>query len=121
MPAQPANNAVDVDELLTSLATRFANEQGVSKTDENIANIASQLRWEPRPDRNPPAVVIMRRGAKKKGVSNVLAVISADPQSKYSDLYPSWVPVLAKWQAKRIANSVSRVSHDDFPMGDAPK
>jgi hypothetical protein len=109
---------VDFDSLLTQLSERIAAESGVSNTPDAVANIKSRLRWEPRPDRNPPAVVIMRRGKKVAGVSNVVAVISST--GKYADLYPSWAKALAELQEKKFANGVSRTSHDDLSTGALP-
>ena len=123
-PPQPANSKnveVLADELMTRIANRLADKAdgGVSKL-ELAEKIRSAIRWEPRPDRNPPAIVIMRCGSKKKGVSNVLAVISST--GEFSDFYPSWVPVLEDWKARRSrsANGVSRVSHEGLGTGSMP-
>lgn len=108
--------ALDVDGLLGQIAARFATEAGKTATAEVVSGIMDGIRWEPRPDRNPPSVVIMRRGKKVKGVSNVLAVISAT--GKYADLYPSWEPVLADWRSK--GGGGSRVKHNDLLSGSVP-
>ena len=105
----PAN---DFDALLTQVAEQLARETGVANTPENVANIVSRIRWYPN---KAGAVVIVMRGKDRK----VLATISPK-EGKWSHLYPSWERALANLQAKKVANGVSRTSHDDLEPGAVP-
>lgn len=109
-PAEvPAN---DLDALLTQFATEMAEEMGISKDENTVANIVSKIRWYPN---KAGAIVIVKRGTDRK----VLATIS--PKSgKWSHLYPSWERALANLEAKKFANNVTRASHDDLEPGAVP-
>lgn len=113
-PANSLANAANEAEqaALLELAKELADELGVSKDAEGLANIVSKIRWYPN---KAGAVVIVRRGADRK----VLATISPT-SGKWSHLYPSWERVLANLEAKKIANNANRASHDDLEMGSVP-
>ena len=89
-----------------------------SNQGELVKSVVAKLRWEPRPDRNPPSILIMRRGSKIKGQSNVVASISST--GNFSDLYPSWEPILNEWRTRRSANDGSKVSHKGLNFGQVP-
>ena len=104
--------------MLTEFVREITRQKRISNEENNEENtvddIVSNLRWYPRG--NPPAVVILRRGANRK----VLATIS--PKSgKWSHLYKSWEPVLAQLAKEKEQEGVSRISHDGMEAGEIPK
>lgn len=113
----PANNVAntpktDFDDLLTVFAEGLASKMGVSNEPEAVANIVSRIRWY---QNKAGAVVIVKRGADR----TVLATISPK-KGDWSHLYPSWERALANLEAKKLANGVSRASHDDLEPGAVP-
>lgn len=100
-------------EAMAELARELASELGVSKTDKAIESIANKLRWYPRG--NPPAIVIVRRGANRK----VLATISPKA-GKWAHLYPTWERVLTELAKEKAALGVTRLSHDGMETGEIP-
>lgn len=110
MPALANTDDQEEEKALAEFARELAKQTGVSNSVEEIV---SRIRWYPN---SANAVVIVSKGKDRK----VLATIS--PKSgKWTHLYPSWEPVLARRAEKALANGVSRVSHNDLPMGDVPK
>lgn len=85
---------------------------GVSKDAESVANIVSKIRWY---QNKAGAIVIVKRGADRA----VLATISPK-KGDWTHLYPSWERALANLEAKKIANNLTRASHDDLEMGAVP-
>ncbi len=108
----PEPAEIDFEDLLTQVAEQLAKDTGVSNEPNAVANIVSRIRWYPN---QAGAIVIVKRGGDRK----VLATIS--PKSgKWAHLYPSWERALANLQAKKVANGVSRTSHDDLEPGAVP-
>ena len=100
-------------EAMAELAKELADELGVSRDEKSVDAIVSKLRWYPRG--NPPAIVIVRRGANRK----VLATIS--PKSgKWAHLYPTWERVLTELAKEKAARGVSRLSHEGMEAGEIP-
>jgi hypothetical protein len=98
--------------LLTQFATELAEKIGVSKQAGAVQDIISRIRWYPN---KAGAIVIVKRGADRK----VLATIS--PKSgEWSHLYPSWQKALAELNEKKVANGISRASHDGLSVGTVP-
>ena len=104
--------ANDIDGLLTQFAEQLVDNMGVSKDEVSVANIVSKIRWY---QNKAGAVIIVKRGADR----TVLATISPKA-GNWTHLYPSWERVLANLQAKRVANSANRASHDDLEPGIVP-
>lgn len=99
--------------MLTAFANELAGKIGVSNDAEAVKGIANSIRWY---QNKAGAVVIVKRGADRK----VLATIS--PKSGiWSHLYPTWAKVLAKLEQEKLANSVSRMSHDGLGLGEVPE
>lgn len=111
MPAEPVANS-PIDDLLTQIAERFAEKAGVSNQAGAVQEIVSKIRWY---QNKAGAIVIVKRGKDRK----VLATISPK-EGEWSYLYPSWAKVLAELEAAKVANSLSRMSHDGLEMGAVP-
>lgn len=104
----------EVANTLVQAFADFANEQ----TPDAPRLQAVGLRWEVRNERFPPCVVIIRRGKRESGKSNVVATISNS--GAFAHLYPSWQPVIKDWLSKRIANAGKRTNHAEFATGETP-
>lgn len=101
------------EKALEEFANEIAKELGVSNQENAVSSIVSKLRWYPN---KAGAVVIVSRGKDRK----VLATIS--PKSgKWSHLYNTWKPVLAELEARKVANNVSRASHEGLLTGEIPQ
>lgn len=100
-------------DALEEFARELANKISANSAPVSTEKIISNIRWYPN---KAGAVVIVSRGKNR----NVLATIS--PKSgKWSHLYPSWEPVLAELNARKIAANVSRMSHDGIEAGSVPQ
>ena len=98
--------------MLTQVAEKLAEKIGVSKQAGAVEEIVSKIRWY---QNKAGAIVIVKRGADRK----VLATISPK-EGEWSSFYPSWAKVLAELEAAKVANGVSRLSHDGLEMGAVP-
>lgn len=106
---EPAN---EMDALLTQFAGELANKMGVSNDEKTVQDIVSRIRWY---ENKAGAIVIVKRGSDR----TVLATISPK-KGDWTHLYQSWAQALANLKARKVANGVSRLSHEGIGMGEIP-
>ena len=111
IPVPVIANDAEKDALI-EFANELAEDLGISNRENAAESIVSKIRWYPN---KAGAVVIVKRGKDRK----VLATISPT-SGKWTHLYPSWKPVLAELARKKLAESVSRRTHDDIKAGNVP-
>ena len=110
----PANDVdAKVESLLTQFSWELAKKTGVSNESGAVESIVSKIRWY---QNKAGAVVIVARGANRQ----VLATISPK-KGDWTHLYPSWAAVLAELEERKIANGVSRMSHEGLLTGAIPE
>lgn len=108
---------VETNALGRSLVKEFVKFDAKDKEDapeDEITNVANTIRWEPRMDRNPPAIILIRRGKERK----TIATISQD--GAYASLYQSWKPIIESWRLERATNGNKRTKHEKFGVGASP-
>jgi hypothetical protein len=92
------------------LTERIANSEN-SRQKLEIANSGDNWRWQPVRANTPyPSISIIQRGANR----GTILTISRD--GTYSELYPSWLPVIEEWK-RQHANGCKRISHSRLDTG----